>query len=146
MKKITLFALLLFGVACNTVQQPQPAPADLEALVTTYFTHFNQHEWTEMADMYSDTADFKDPSLGKGIVKQSKQQTVDKYKTLAGMFPNLHDRIEKIYVSGSNHVIVEFVSTGTAADQTAFELPICTVFRVEKGKITGDFTYFDNSQ
>lgn len=60
------------------------------------------------------------------------------------MFPDLKDEIKTIYVSGNNNVIVEFVSTGTAPDNSKFELPICTIFTIENGKITKDFTYYDN--
>jgi ketosteroid isomerase-like protein len=99
-----------------------------------------------MAEMYSETADFKDPSLGKGIVKQTREQTARKYADLNALFPNLKDEILEMYPSGDNHVIVEFLSTGTAPDSTKFELPICTIFTIENGKITKDFTYYDNSQ
>ena len=60
------------------------------------------------------------------------------------IFPDLHDKVIQIYPSGENHIIVEFVSTGTAPDNSKFELPICTIFTIENGLITKDFTYFDN--
>ncbi len=41
--------------------------------------------------MYAETTDFKDPSLGQGIVKQTRQQIVDKYSELHKVFPDLHD-------------------------------------------------------
>ncbi|WP_310556842.1 nuclear transport factor 2 family protein [Flavobacterium sp.] len=56
----------------------------------------------------------------------------------------MNDKIIQIYPSGEHTVIVEFVSSGTAEDGSKFELPICTIFTIEKGKITKDFTYFDN--
>lgn len=49
-----------------------------------------------------------------------------------------------MYPSGENHIIVEFVSSGTAPDNSKFELPICTIFTIENGLITKDFTYYDN--
>jgi len=49
-----------------------------------------------------------------------------------------------MYSSGDKHVIVEFISTGTAPDNSKFELPICTIFTIENKKITKDFTYYDN--
>ena len=118
--------------------------SDNEKLVTQYFEHFNNHEWTKMADMYLDTAEFKDPSLGQGIVKQTRQQIVDKYSDLNKIFPDLHDQVIQIYPSGDKHIIVEFVSSGTAPDNTKFDLPICTIFTIENGMITKDFSYFDN--
>ncbi|WP_262892331.1 hypothetical protein ACN9ML_07985 [Dyadobacter endophyticus] len=41
-------------------------------------------------------------------------------------------------------MIVEFISTGTAPDKSKFTLPICTIFTIENGNITQDFTYYDN--
>lgn len=49
----------------NVSNQKNPGSANIE-LVNQYFEHFNNHDWTKMAEMYSETADFKDPSLGQG--------------------------------------------------------------------------------
>ncbi|WP_316632960.1 nuclear transport factor 2 family protein [uncultured Flavobacterium sp.] len=115
-----------------------------EKLIKQYFDYFNNHDWKKMSEMYTETAEFKDPSLGIGIVKQSRKQTEDKYAELNKVFPDLHDKIIQIYPSGENHIIVEFISTGTAPDNSKFELPICTIFTIDNGLITKDFTYFDN--
>jgi ketosteroid isomerase-like protein len=115
-----------------------------EQLIKQYFDHFNSHEWTKMADMYADSAEFKDPSLGHGIVKQTKEQIIEKYGQLTEVFPDLHDQIIQIYPSGEKNVIVEFMSSGTDPDGSKFELPICTIFTIENGVITKDFTYYDN--
>ncbi|PTS94970.1 nuclear transport factor 2 family protein [Flavobacterium sp. HMWF030] len=115
-----------------------------EKIVKQYFEHFNNHDWKKMSEMYTETVDFKDPSLGTGIVKQSRQQIKDKYADLNKVFPDLHDKVIQIYPSGEKHIIVEFVSTGTAPDDSKFELPICTIFTIENGLITKDFSYFDN--
>jgi hypothetical protein len=146
MKKI-LFTLLLFTAlqACNN--QPateKPAIPDHTQLVKAYFEHFNKHEWSKIAAMYSDTAEFKDPSLGPGIVKQLRQQTIDKYTALNQIFPDIHDSVVNTYPSGDHHIVVEFISTGTAPDHSKFELPICTIFTINNGLITADFTYYDN--
>jgi hypothetical protein len=115
-----------------------------EKLIEQYFIHFNNHEWIKMANMYVENAEFKDPTLGLGIVKQTRQQIIDKYAELNTVFPDLNDKIIQIYPSGEKHVIVEFVSSGTAPDNSKFELPICTIFTIENGLITKDFTYFNN--
>ena len=117
---------------------------DNQALITQYFTHFNHHDWTKLAAMYADTVDCKDPTLGLGIVKQTGQQLAGKYEELQHLFPDLKDTVLQMYPSGDSHVIVEFKSSGTAPDGSTFELPICTIFTIEHGKITKDFTYFDN--
>jgi ketosteroid isomerase-like protein len=97
-----------------------------------------------MANMYTETADFKDPSLGQGIVKQTREQIVKKYEELSQAFPDVKDEVVSIYPSGDKHIIVEFISTGTAPDSSKFELPICTIFTFENGLIIKDFTYYDN--
>ena len=113
-------------------------------LVDTYFQLFNSHEWDKLSQLYSENADFKDPSLGVGVVKQSRAQFIEKYSQLNGIFPDLKDKVIQIYPSGDQHVIVEFISTGTAEDNSKFELPICTIFTIENGKIVKDYSYFDN--
>ncbi|WP_316753593.1 nuclear transport factor 2 family protein [Pedobacter gandavensis] len=115
-----------------------------QELVKTYFDHFNKHEWDKMADLYSDSAEIKDPAIGKSVVKQSKKEISKRYAELNSVFPNLKDEVVQIYPSGDHHVIVEFVSSGTAADGSAFTLPICVIFTIENGKITKDFSYYDN--
>jgi ketosteroid isomerase-like protein len=141
--RILIILAVLSLISCKQTPQKMNI-SDNEKLIQQYFEFFNSHEWTKMADLYSSTADFKDPSLGTGIVKQTKAETIKKYSELNQTFPDLHDRIVTIYPSGEKHIIVEFVSTGTAPDQTKFELPICTIFTIEEGKITKDFTYYDN--
>ena len=97
-----------------------------------------------MANMYKENAEFKDPTLGKGIVKQTRKEIIEKYSELYKIFTDLNDKVIKTYASGENHIIVEFVSSGTAPDNSKFELAICTIFKIENGMITKDFTYFDN--
>jgi hypothetical protein len=145
MKKIPcLFILCICLIACkNEIQQAQ-AVNNHEAFVKQYFDCFNQHNWAKLANLYADTAAFKDPTLGKGIVLQTRAQTMKKYGELNSLFPDLHDKIINTYASGDNHLVVEFVSSGTGPDQVKFELPICTIFTIENGLITKDFTYFDN--
>lgn len=145
MKKLLTFISVTFLlVACTNPKENTMTKPDHEKLVKQYFEHFNSHEWTKMANLYTETAEFKDPSLGPGIVKQTRQQIIDKYSQLNEVFPDLHDEMIQTYPSGENHIIVEFVSSGTAPDNSKFELPICTIFTIEKGMITKDFTYFDN--
>lgn len=141
MKNICLLLVIALLSSCEKKSGTKNANINL---VNEYFDHFNKHEWKEMAAMYAPMADFKDPSLGKGIVAQSQKQTEEKYRQLNEIFPDIHDQVVKIYPSGENEVIVEFVSTGTAPDSSAFQLPICTIFTFDKGKIISDFTYYDN--
>ena len=78
---ITLFVIFAV-VSCNNQNQANVTPTDNEKLVKQYFEHFNNHEWEKMANMYSEISEFKDPSLGKGVIKQTRQQIIDKYSEL----------------------------------------------------------------
>ena len=115
-----------------------------EEIIKQYFEHFNAHDWSKMADMYSATAEFRDPSLGPGLVKQTRAQVITKYGELSQQFSDVKDKVIAVYPSGDEHIIVEFVSSGTGPDQSKFELPICTIFTIKNGLITQDFTYYDN--
>jgi len=143
----TLLSLLFFScicLSCNNQVATKTDAVENEKLIKQYFSYFNKHEWEKMANMYTETAEFKDPSLGKNIVTQTRQQTIEKYTALNNTFPNIKDSIVQMYSSGNNNVIVEFISKGTAPDNTMFEIPICTIFTIVNGKITKDFTYYDN--
>lgn len=142
MKKIIILIAILSIGSCTTKNNKESNSN--EKLVKQYFTYFNNHEWKRMAEMYSENAEFKDPGLGQGIVKQTHQQIIEKYSELNGIFTDIKDEVIKTYPSGKNHIIVEFISSGTAPDNSKFELPICTIFTIENGKITKDFSYFDN--
>lgn len=145
MKKLilSLFAISVL-ISCKDTKKQQMNTPNNEALVKQYFDHFNQHNWPKMAAMYTDTAEFKDPSLGQGTFKQTRDQIVKKYSELGTTFADVRDEVLQVYPSGDKHIIVEFVSTGTAPDGSKFELPICTIFTIENGLITKDFTYYDN--
>lgn len=143
---IFLLALTLLLSSCNNKPKSENimTTTENENLIKKYFEHFNNHDWINMANMYTEKVDFKDPSLGQGIVQQTKQQIINKYAELNKLFPDLHDEVIQIYPSGDKYIVVEFISRGTAPDQSKFELAICTIFTIENGLITKDFTYYDN--
>lgn len=144
MKYLIAPVILAMFFSCNNQPKQSVETINNEKLVKQYFEHFNNHEWIKMANMYTETVEFKDPSLGQGIVKQTRAQIVTKYNGLSQMFPDIKDSIVSIYHSGEKHVIIEFISRGTAPDNSKFELSICTIFTIENGMITKDFTYYDN--
>ena len=141
---ITILSVAFALASCNNQNQTNMGATENEKLVRQYFDHFNNHDWTKMANMYTEIADFKDPSLGKGVIKQTREQIVKKYEELSQTFPDVKDEVVRIYPSGDKHIVVEFISSGTAPDNSAFELAICTIFTIENGLITKDFTYYDN--
>jgi ketosteroid isomerase-like protein len=145
MKSATLLVILVLA-ACSSPGPEQSESAANQKIVRQLFEHFNKHDWKAMAELYTDPAEFKDPAFGPGVVTQSHQQTIAKYNELQQIFPDIRDEVAQVYPSGDNHVIVEFVSTGTSPDGSKFTLPICTIFTLENGKITKDFTYYDNME
>lgn len=142
--KYTLLFFAVFALAACGEQKTEPVANAAVTAAQQLFEKFNAHDWAGMAALYTDTADFKDPSLGAGIIKQTRQQTIEKYTTLQKMMPDIKDSVVAMYPSGVKHITVEFISKGTGPDGKAFELPICTVLTVEDGKISKDFTYYDN--
>lgn len=143
-KTITGCLIATLLIACNNHKPANSTEIENEKLIRQFYEYFNKHEWEKMAGMYSEVAEFRDPSLGKEVVKQTRQQTIEKYSILNQLFPDIKDEIVQIYPAGNKHVVVEFLSKGNGADGTQFELPICTVFTIENGKIIKDFTYYDN--
>ena len=126
----TLF--LLFSLLLS----PDPPPAkDPTTVAKEVFDAFNAHDWTRMKDLYADNVEMMDPSF-EGI-KKGKEGMTGFYESV----PDIHDEIKLISASGSV-VVVEFVSTGTIQGQK-FSLPICTVFKIENGKVVSDHTYYD---
>ena len=117
--------------------------AQQEKVVQQYFEYFNSHDWDKMASLYADSAQMKDPAYDAEMMVMTQSDILKKYSELGQMIPDVRDSIIAIYPSGSQ-VIVEFISTGTAPDSTKFVLPICTIFTLENGVITKDFTYYDN--
>lgn len=144
MKRLLTILVTILLLSCTNQNAKNVSPTENEKLIKQYFEYFNKHDWEKMSEMYVPVSDFKDPSLGEGIVKQSRKQILKKYKALNELFPDLKDKIISIYPSGDKNVIVEFISSGTAPDGSKFQLPICTIFTIENGKITKDFTYYDN--
>lgn len=142
---IAISALFVFTIGCGTgTNSGQETIEKNIGIVKDVYRHFNAHDWRAMAALYSDSAEFKDPSFGTGIVRQSRRQTEEKYAALQRMFPDLRDDVVQIYPSGTDHVVVEFVSSATAPDGQRFTLPICTIFELQNGVIVKDFTYYDN--
>ena len=147
-----LILLVIVSTACNRAIKDENlsiAPNNLAmeknvALVQTYFAHFNNHDWGKMAEMYAETAKFKDPSFGPEIVEQTREQIIRKYSEMHELFPDIHDEVTALYPSEDKHIIVEFVSSGTAPDNFPFKLPVCTIFTIEQGLITHDFTYYND--
>jgi ketosteroid isomerase-like protein len=143
---LLLISVLMLTVSCAGKNTHSEQTTKNELTVKQYFEHFNNHDWQKIADMYIDNAEFKDPSVGTEIFTMTKQEVVAKYSELVNMFPDLKDTVIQTYPSGDRNIIVEFVTVGTAPDNSKLELPICTIFTIENGKITKDFSYYDNSQ
>jgi ketosteroid isomerase-like protein len=112
-------------------------PGDPASVARSIFDAFNAHDWKKMESLYSDNVEMMDPAF-EGI-KTGKEGLTDFYRSV----PDIHDEVKLIKASGST-VVVEFISTGTI-DGNKFTLPICTVFRIENGKVVSDHTYYDKN-
>lgn len=150
MKTLTVAAVLLLMmvfVSCKTNQSSELSKTqeDNISIAKQVYTYFNKHDWQGMAELYKETAEFKDPSFGQEAVMQTRKQIVEKYKGLESMFPDVKDEIVNVYPSGEKNVIVEFISTGANNDGTRWKLPICTIFTIEGGKIVKDYNYYDEN-
>ncbi len=143
MKKLLACIALLF-LGTTFYARNEPREMKNEAIVRAMFEAFNQHEWQKMASFYDEQARFLDPSYGPGYIGRSRQQTVEHYRELEKMFPDIKDELTDVIASG-NKVVVQFLSTGTAPDGTQWHLPICTVFTLKDGEIVVDATYYDNA-
>ena len=150
MKNILLIALFFTIVSCKQNEEKviisESNSANNEKVAKELFVHFNNHDWQKMANLYSEKAGFKEPASGMVAHQKSKDMIIKEYSELQNQFPDVQDSVVAVYPSGDKNVIVEFVSKGTLPDQSKFELPICTIFTIENGKITKDYTYFDNSK
>ncbi len=151
---ITTLSLIVLLSACSEkpvvvtegteVLPSSDLAAENRKLIEEYFTHFNQHDWKSMASLYADTAELKDPVYGTKPLMQTRTQIIEKYTELGKMIPDVKDSIVAQFPSGNMHYVVEFISKGKTPDGNSFELPICTIFTIKNGKITGDYTYYDN--
>lgn len=150
MRNLLFLSLAFFVFSCKHNEEKviisESNSANNEKVAKELFVHFNNHDWQKMADLYIENAEFKEPASGMVAQKKSKTQIVKEYTALQQQFGDVKDSVVAVYPSGDKNVIVEFVASGTLSDKTRFQLPICTVFTIENGKITKDYTYFDNSK
>ena len=150
MRNLLFLSLVSFVFSCKQNEEKviisESNSANNEKVAKELFVHFNNHDWQKMADLYIENAEFKEPASGMVAHQKSKDMIIKEYSELQNQFPDVQDSVVAVYPSGDKNVIVEFVSKGILPDQSKFELPICTIFTIENGKITKDYTYFDNSK
>lgn len=150
MKNILLLLFVIVIISCKQNEEKTIIPENdftqNEKIAQELFVHFNNHDWRKMADLYVENAEFKEPASGMVAHQKTKAQIVKEYAELQNQFPDVKDSLVAVYPSGDKNVIVEFVASGTLPDKTKYRLPICTIFTIENGKITKDYTYFDNSK
>ncbi|WDT67256.1 nuclear transport factor 2 family protein [Cloacibacterium sp. TD35] len=150
MKKILLFIAMTSLFSCKQSEEKmvsiKETSSENEKIVKQLFVHFNNHDWEKMADLYTENPEFKEPTSGMKPHVKSRNQIVKEYTELQKQIPDVNDSLIAVYPSGKDKVIVEFIASGTLPDKSKYQLPICTIFTIENGKITKDYTYFDNSQ
>lgn len=129
-------------LSCLIASEKNPSQENSEK-ARQMFDAFNRHDWKSMAEFYSASAQFLDPSFGQDYVSKTRSETEAKYREMQAMFPDIHDEVVGVYASGDK-VTVEFISTGTAPDGTKFKLPIVSILTFENALIVKDATYYDN--
>lgn len=140
-----LLSTLLVGFGClSCTSSESPAQASNVLLVKEANVLFNQHDWKELGKLFADSMCIKEPDNGTQIIKKSKQQQLNKLQTMHQTFPNLSRHITQLYASGNHHVIVEAITEGLAADSSQLSQSTCTIFTVENGKISREYTYHLN--
>lgn len=150
MRNLLFLSLAFFVFSCKQNEEKviisESNSANNEKVAKELFVHFNNHDWQKMADLYIENAEFKEPASGMVAHQKSKDMIIKEYTELQNQFPDVQDSVVSVYPSGDKNVIVEFVASGNLPDKSRFQLPICTIFTIENGKITKDYTYFDNSK
>jgi ketosteroid isomerase-like protein len=141
------FVFALLAASCTTNNKPiaPVSTANGNVLKTTQqlFTYFNQHNWQAIASLYTDTAEMLDPAFGTQPVYFTHAQNIEKYTALHKAIPDIKDSIVTITTTDTI-ATVQFISQGTAPNGKKFSLPICAVLTVKNGKISKDYTYYDN--
>lgn len=150
MKNILLVTLALSAFSCKQNEEKKIVQhanqTNNERVARELFVQFNKHDWQKMADLYADSAEFKEPSSKMIPQIKSKTQLVKEYTELQKQFPDVKDSLVTLYPSGDKNVIVEFVTSATLPNKSKFQLPICSILTIENGIITKDYTYYDNSK
>lgn len=141
MKAVVFIVIVFIAIGCKSA--PDSDETKNVAVANAMFDAFNKHQWEAMAGYYAEPASFLDPSFGPTYVNKSRAEVADKYRSMEGMFPDIHDELTGIYPY-EDKVVVEFVSTGKASDSVHFSLPIITVLTIKDGLIVKDATYYDN--
>ena len=81
------------------------------------------------------------------FAKKSKEQIIKEYiPELQNQFPDVQDSVVAVYPSGEKNVIVEFVSKVLFQINQNLNSDLQLFSPIENGKITKDYTYFDNSK
>lgn len=142
MKAIVFTVIVVLTISCKSSHNEADEAKNV-AVANAMFDAFNKHQWEAMAGYYAEPASFLDPSFGPTYVNKSRTEVAEKYRSMEGMFPDIHDELTGIYPY-EDKVIVEFVSTGKASDSVRFSLPIITVLTIKYGLIVKDATYYDN--
>jgi ketosteroid isomerase-like protein len=114
-----------------------PEENEAARVARSVFEAFNAHNWERMETLYAQDVEMMDPAF-EGI-KIGKEGMTEFYRSV----PDIHDEVKTLTASG-NTVVVEFVATGTIEGQK-FSMPICTVFKIEKGVVVSDHTYYDKN-
>ena len=140
----TFFVVLLsaFGTLAATDAPPSPSSGvGNEQIIRSLFAAFNRHDVDGLAALYAPDAylmssDFSEPRHGPEGVRKT-------YSELFSQLPSVHDEVKTLIVKG-DEAAIEFISTwGANGKMPTGRLEIATFFKLRRGKIVSDITYFN---
>ena len=118
--KLFIIVLIITLISCNNKNKNamlNQSETINEKIVKQYFVHFNNHEWQKMAELYADTVEMKDPTMGIQVVNFNQSDIINKYSELHQMIPDVKDSIVK-YPSHEVPSIVFFPNSGAIAHRS----------------------------
>ncbi len=106
---------------------------------------FNQRQWQEIVDLYSEKTLVLDPKAKHEFVPRHKDEILDWYSSLERKHPTLKDKILYIEESG-NQVYVQYQTYGVYSSGERWQQTAWTIFTMEDWKIKKVATYFSEPE
>ncbi len=136
------FSILSAGLIClSCTHDKSTAQAANVQLVKEAHLLINQHNWKELTKLFADSISLKEATGGSQIIRQSKQQYINRCRRMQKTFPQRSQHITQLYAAGMHHVIVEALSEEKALDSVQLSRPSCTIFTIENQKISRLYIY-----
>ena len=106
---------------------------------------FNERQWQEIADLYSEKTFVLEPKGKHEYVALHKDEILNWYSSLEKKHPTLKDKILYIEESG-NQVYVQYETYGSYSSGESWKQTAWTIFTMEDWKIAKVATYFNQPE